>query len=227
MTPTLPPKKRGRPKGSKGTVKKIAKTSTPVDEIMAVKQHERPVPFAADDCPPEWYEAVRQRAIEAGCGPSSSELVKPKKCAIALWRLAQGVAQWRIAEETGLNLKTIVRLKWQHGDTLDTRRKEFSRNYAQAADAFTDLLMEKAEQLGRDPEALAKLSPEKLALTVGIMTDKAAQLSGMAGVIIEHRKGPSIEDASQAIAAARARIADKIRAQAIDVETIATEETAA
>jgi hypothetical protein len=210
-----PLKKPSRPKKRK--------VSTPLDEIMAVKQHETPVPFSNDECPPEWYEEVRQRVIEQGGGPSSTEFVKPKKCAIALWRLAQGVAMWRIADETGLDLKTVVRLRWRHTDTLDTRRKEFSRSYAQVADVFTDLLMEKAQQLGSDPESLSKLSPEKLALTVGIMTDKAAQLSGMAGVIIEHRKGPSIEDASQAITAARARIAEKMRAQAIEAEVITEE----
>ena len=134
--------------------------------------------------------------------------------------MAQGVPNYIICKEVGMDLKTIVRLKWQHGDTLDTKRKEFSRSYAQAAEVYTDLLLDKAEQLGSDPEALAKISPEKLALTVGIMTDKAAQLSGMAGVIIEHRKGPSIDDAAQAIAAAKQRIADKIRNQAIDAETI-------
>jgi hypothetical protein len=220
MKPTPPAKKRGRPRGSKPAL--------PIDEIMATPQHTLPVPFADDECPPEWYDEVRQRQIDAGAGKMSIEFTKPKQCAVALWRMAQGVHQWRIAEETGLNLKTIVNLKWKHHDTLDSRRKEISKSYAHAADAFTELLMEKANQLGTDPAALAKISPEKLALTIGIMTDKAAQLSGMAGVIIEHRKGPSIEDASQAIAAAKARIADKLRATAIEAEVIETqEETAA
>lgn len=226
---TPPPPKRppGRPKGSQ-------KKTLPTEPLPAIEKHlgtpahELAVPFAEDECPPEWYAEVRQRQIDAGAGKNSVEFTKPKQCAIALWRLATGVHQWRIAEETGLNLKTIVTLKWRHGDTLDSRRKEISRSYAHAADVFTDLLMMKAQQLGSDKDALAKISPEKLALTVGIMTDKAAQLSGMAGVIIEHRKGPSIDDGLQAIAAAKARVADKLRATAIEAEIIEPkEETAA
>lgn len=223
MKTAPPPKKRGRPKGSVDKLRKL-----PVDALLASPSHIAPVPFANDDCPPEWYDEVKQRQIESGARANSIEFTKPKECAVALWRMATGVAQWRIAEETGLNLKTVVSLRWRHSDTLDSRRKEISRSYAQCADVFTDLLMEKARQIGEDPEALAKISPEKLALTIGIMTDKAAQLSGMAGVIIEHRKGPSIDDAAQAIAAAKARIADKIRATAIEAEVIEVkEETAA
>ena len=50
-----------------------------------------------------------------------------------------------------------------------------------------------------------------------ILTDKAMALAGMATVTIEHRKGPSIEDAQAAILAARQKIADKSKAVAIDV----------
>jgi endonuclease III len=80
--------------------------------------------------------------------------------------------------------------------------------------------MEKAERMMDNPEQLDNISPDRLALTVGIFTDKAAQLSGMASAIIEHRQGTSVEDAAKVIAEARARIAEKVKNQAIEAEVI-------
>jgi hypothetical protein len=111
-------------------------------------------------------------------------------------------------------------LEWRHNDTLESKRKEFSKRYAIAAAEYTDLLFEKAEQLSNDPEQLKMISPDRLALTIGIMTDKAGQLSGMASTIVEHRKGASIDDAAKMIAEAKSRIANKIKEQAIEVEVI-------
>jgi len=79
--------------------------------------------------------------------------------------------------------------------------------YAIAAQEYTDLLFERATQLFDDPDSLAKISPEKLAITVGILTDKAAQLTGMATTVVEHRKGASLDDAANLINEARSRIA--------------------
>lgn len=92
--------------------------------------------------------------------------------------------------------------------------------YAIAAQEYTDLLFERATQLYDDPDSLAKISPEKLAITVGILTDKAAQLTGMATTVVEHRKGASLDDAAKMISEVRTRIANKIREGAIDAEII-------
>lgn len=93
--------------------------------------------------------------------------------------------------------------------------------YAIAAQEYTDLLFERSQQLFDTPEELAKISPDKLALTVGILTDKAAQLTGMASTIVEHRKGPSLDDAAKMIADAKNRIANKVKSEAIDAEVVA------
>lgn len=92
--------------------------------------------------------------------------------------------------------------------------------YAIAAQDYTDLLFERSQQLFDNPEELAKISPDKLAVTVGILTDKAAQLTGMATTVVEHRKGASLDDAAKMIFDAKARIASKIKSDAIDVEII-------
>ena len=88
--------------------------------------------------------------------------------------------------------------------------------YAIAAQEFTDLLLDRATQLFDDPNALSKISPDKLAITVGILTDKAAQLTGMATTVVEHRKGASLEDAAKMISEARQRVQGKV----IDAEVV-------
>ena len=74
------------------------------------------------------------------------------------------------------------------------------------ADLGMDLLQEKFDRLYEDPSRLDEISPDRLAVTVGVMTDKAAQLAGMASVTIEHRKGASIEEALEFQKAVRERI---------------------
>ena len=176
------------------------------------------------DIPEEWFNEVRLRAqsFEGQNMNRCVELTKPQEAARALWMLAQGIPRYDIADATGLSYAAIRAMEWRHTDTLESKRKEFSREYAMVAMDYKNLLFLKAEQLDRDPEQLKMVSPDKLAVTMAIATDKAMALSGMAGIVIEHRKGASIEDAAAAITAARARVADKLRAQAIEAEVVTT-----
>lgn len=163
--------------------------------------------------PGEWMNEVRLRteAIRAEKGACGTyfELAHPEKAAEILWKLAQGVSINQVSRDTGVNRTVIRRVSWRHSDTLETKRKEFSREFALAAEAYKDLLLEKADRLMESPELLDAISPEKLALSMAISTDKSMALAGMAGVVIEHRKGASIDDAMKAIADARARSASK------------------
>lgn len=167
-----------------------------------------------NETPEDWMNEVRLRAAESP--KSCIEKTDPQGAARALWMLAQGCPSKDIVAATGFDRATVRDLGWRHNDTLETKRKKFSRRYAQVAEEFTNILFTKADRLADNPELLDAISPDKLAVTVGIMTDKAAMLSGMAGVVIEHRKGASIDDAAMAIAAAKARVAEKIKAQAIE-----------
>ena len=162
----------------------------------------------------QWFLEVRERAKNVP--RSCVEHYAPNKAALALYMLSQGARIKAIAEKTGLGRDVIRSLEWRHNDTLETKRKEFSMRYAIAAQEYTDLLLDKATQLFDNPDALAKLSPEKLAITVGILTDKAAQLTGMATTVVEHRKGASLEDAAKMINEARQRVKGKI----IDAEIV-------
>lgn len=165
-----------------------------------------------------WFLEVQERAkLSPG---NCVEHYAPNKAAMALWLAAQGARISEIRDKTGLGRETIRGLQWRHNDTLETKRKEFSMRYAIAAQDYTDLLFERSQQLFDNPDELAKISPDKLAVTVGILTDKAAQLTGMASSIVEHRKGASLDDAAKMISEARTRIADKIRERAIEAEIV-------
>jgi len=166
--------------------------------------------------PKEWFAEVLERARIHG-DRKRVEFWNPQGAAKALWMLAQGKSYTSIAKETGIDRKTVRELEWRHEDTLESKRKEFSRKYAIAAEEYTDLLFAKAEQLYDDPEQLKNIAPDRLALTIGIMTDKATQLAGMAGVVIEHRKGASIEDAMAMIAQAKANVARRVSGTIIDI----------
>ena len=136
----------------------------------------------------DWHEACRQRAIEVG-DTKCVEFTKPLQAAMALEMLAAGTPGRQIAAKTKLDIHTIRALRWRHSETLETRRKEFSKKFAMGAEALVDLTFKKAEMLDDDDEMLANTSLKDLALGAAIMTDKAMALSGMATAVIEHRKG--------------------------------------
>ena len=152
--------------------------------------------------------------------PQCAENTKPHVAAQAMMMLAQGRPYRQIRAATGLGHETIRRLEWNHADTLEEKRKVFSVRFAMIAQEYTDLMFEKAEQLADDPEELKKIQPDKLALTVGIMSDQAAKLSGMATSELEHKRGMSIDDALMAIEEARVRAQNKIRERIIEAEII-------
>jgi len=170
------------------------------------------------ECPVEFVMKVQELGETAT--RACLERVKPAKAALILWRLAQGISVRRIIEETGACRKTIRGLQLRLRQPLSEQKARFAALYAQAANEYTELLFEKADRLWENPEQLDNISPDRLAVTVGIMTDHASRLSGMASSVIEHRTGASIEDAAKMIEDAKKRIAEKLRESAIEAEVI-------
>jgi phenylpyruvate tautomerase PptA (4-oxalocrotonate tautomerase family) len=166
----------------------------------------------------EFGLAVRERAKHLS--KSSLENKYPHVAIKALWLLSQGAKRNEIKRITGVTSETLRRLEWDHNDTIESKRKEFSMRYAMAAAEFTDLIFIKAQQLMDDPDQLAQVQPDRLAATISILTDQSAKLMGMPTAKIEHVKGSSIEEAVRVIAEAKARVADKIRGEAIDAEIV-------
>lgn len=148
------------------------------------------------------------------------ETMDPKRAATVVWLASQGLTTGQIVKMVKIDKLTVLRLKVRNGDLMEDIRKKMSIEYSRAAVAYTDLMMEKAERLMDAPEKLDDISPDKLAMTVGIMTDKAAQCAGMASTVIEHRGGASISDAQKIILEAQARIADRMKANVIEAEVV-------
>lgn len=157
----------------------------------------------------EFAEEIRERS--KSMSRNCIERSKPDVAIKALWMLSQGASIAEVARITGIGHESVRRLEWSHNETLENKRKEFAGRYAMAAAEYTDLLFQKAEQLSNTPEELAKISPDRLALVVGIMTDKSSQLSGMATSVIEHRRGASLDEAAKMIEEARMRVVNKQR----------------
>jgi hypothetical protein len=76
------------------------------------------------------------------------------------------------------------------------------------------LAKQKMQCLADNPDELAKVHLRDLVLPYAIAQDKAFAALGENKVIVEHRRGASLEDAMREIEAARA----KIRQSAIEVD---------
>lgn len=166
-----------------------------------------------------WHEECLERARE-NSDPRCIENQDPERAAKALAMLAAGTPLIQIHRALKMDRSAIRSLRWRHKETLETRRKEFAKKFAMGAEALVDLTFKKIEQIEDDDDMLAATSMKDLALGAAIFTDKAMALSGMASTVIEHRRGPSIEDAQKAIAEARARIANRATEEAIEAEVI-------
>jgi len=169
-----------------------------------------------EDVPDSWFEEVLARVDKDRNNTSLLEVQRPLDAARALWMMSCGVSMTRIGRELKIKTDTIRRLSWRHDDTLQTLKKQFARKCGQTAALYTDLLIDKAEQLMESPDDLRKINPKDLALSMAILTDKSMALSGMAGTIIEHKSGASVSDAAKIIQEAKQRIAGRIKGQAIE-----------
>jgi hypothetical protein len=155
----------------------------------------------------EFADEVRERAKTVS--KNAIENQKPQLAMKALWMLSQGAPVHQVSKTVGLSHEAIRKLEWRHNDTLESKRREFSQRYAMVAAEYTDLLFDRATNLANSPKELNKISPDRLALVIGIMTDKSAQLSGMATSVVEHRKGASLDEAAKMIEEARMRVVSK------------------
>ncbi|MDA1006322.1 MAG: hypothetical protein O3A87_07550 [Verrucomicrobia bacterium] len=151
-------------------------------------------------------ELAESIAKQAASSPTKIESKRPHEAAQAIELLAQGVSIVRIKEETGISLCALTRLRQDHSEVISHRQERAANDAARAADAFRMLLEEKADQLGQDAEALAKVNPKDLAITFGVCTDKALSLAGRASTIVEHRAGPTREEYREALRRAQGRL---------------------
>ena len=153
------------------------------------------------------------RVMVAG-NSNLTEVREPEKCALALEMLANGETYVAVEAATGIRRQTLVSLRYRHSDAIGVRRERAADDAEHMAERYRAILEQKAEQLEGDGEALARVNPKDLALTYGILRDKASTLRGDASSVVEHKKGLSLEDARKMIEEAQKRV----RNEAIEVE---------
>lgn len=171
-----------------------------------------------------WREEVRKRAAaQLAENPKAFralEIRAPEIAAEALYLLAcTGMGKQKIARELGIDARELWRLELHHG-TLELRRAGLAARMTNLSGGLMRILEQKVDQLEDDPEKLSATSLKDITLSIGISLDKAAMLSGMPTTVIEHRTGPTIEDAQREIQAARDRLAERAKVQCIDAEIV-------
>ena len=153
------------------------------------------------------------RVMVAGRG-NLTEVRNPERSALALEMLANGETYAAVEAATGISKKTLVSLRYRHSDAIGVRRERAADDAEHMAERYRAILEQKAEQLESDGDALARVNPKDLALTYGILRDKASTLRGDASSVVEHKRGVSLEDARKMIEEAQKRL----REEAIEVE---------
>lgn len=206
----------------------------PAELLAPVSPHFRPAKMPKSAGPPEnwrespefehWSEEVRKRAAEhLAANPRAKralEIREPGLAAEALYLLAHtGMTKKAIAAHVGVYPQEIWRLERHHG-TFELRRAGLAARMTNLSNGLARLLERKVDQIEDDDEQLSKTALKDIALSMGIVTDKAAALSNQPTVVIEHRSGPTIEDVMIEIQAARDRVAAKLKVQTIEAEVV-------
>lgn len=146
------------------------------------------------------------------------ELRRPEDCAHAYFLLDDdSISLSEVSSRTGLDQREVGQLIFRRPVLWEKRKKSLAVKSAYAAEMIADATIQKANSILEDSDTLAATPIKDLALAFGIMNDKAASLNGEASVTIEHRSGPTIEDALKFREEIRQRLADKAKTEAIDV----------
>ena len=168
-----------------------------------------------------WREEVRKRAeahlAEYPGAKRALEIANPEQAAEILYLLARGETWMAIRGKTGIDPASLSRLQRHHIGTLEKYRPILAQRFTQAAARLLDTLDRKIDQIESDDEAMSKTSLKDIAISLGVATDKASHLAGIATTVIEHRTGPTLEDAMSFRESIRQRIAEKAKGEAIDV----------
>lgn len=167
-----------------------------------------------------FYQEICDRAYTQGAEANSFIAKDPQRAAHCLWLVSQGVPKAEVQRRLGISATTLRNLCFDHKRTIDEQRKRMSGVYLQAANEYIELLFKKAELLEQDEDKLSEISPDKLAITVGIMTDHHSKLAGLNSITIEHKKGATIEDAQAYLENLRKNLANKLKRGSVDAEVI-------
>lgn len=164
---------------------------------------------------------AESRASEGITKAIALELRDPNLAARALFMVAtRAKTKKAICEELGIHSTELWRLERHHLGSLTKYRPELERRLTQLTANLVSTMERKLERLEESPDELDKTPLKDIALSIGIIGDKAAAAAGVATTIVEHRSGVSLDDAMKAIAEAKAKVANKITEGAIEAEIV-------
>lgn len=179
-----------------------------------------PTPTAADLAP--YVDDVQKRAAEWLAihpgGKRRTEIREPEKAALALYLLDHsGLAINKVADAVGLAHAEVGRLIYNRPELWEKRRPHLAIKLAATTERLIDVTEQKLDRISENEEQLDATPLKDIALSLGIISDKAAAFNGMSTTVVEHRTGPTIEDAMKFREEIRQRLADKAKNEAIDV----------
>ena len=170
-----------------------------------------------------WRAVVADRAAQVlsrGVTKARAlEVTQPERAAMALYLLNEfpDMPRAQVAKRVNVSRIDLDRLAYHNAMKLEDARPELAAKFTKNASDLADLVGRKIAAINEDDEQLAATSLKDLSIAMGISASNAATMAGVPTTVIEHRSGPTLEDAMQFREEIRARLAEKAKAQIIDV----------
>jgi len=177
------------------------------------------------DVEPVFTEELQEFAViiaERGRDKPNSAIERknPMLAAMVLEMRARSVPMRKIKAETGVDFAAQIRLERAHAEPMEKWRKRAAEAMAHTSDLARNVLNEKLHMLLDDEESLRSTRVSEIAVAMGVSTDKTMALSGIPSMTIEHKKGASLDDARKMIEAAKQKVAERLRGDAIEATVI-------
>lgn len=170
-----------------------------------------------------WRTAVAERAAQVLARgvtkPRALEVTQPERAAMALYLLNEfpDMPRAHVAKRVNVSRIDLDRLAYHNAMKLEDARPELAAKFTANASKIADLVGRKISRISEDDEQLDATSLKDLTIAMGISAQNAATMAGVPTTVIEHRSGPTLEDAMQFREEIRARLANKAKTESIDV----------
>lgn len=170
-----------------------------------------------------WRTVVADRAqqvLSKGVTKARAlEVTQPERAAMALYLLNEDsdMPRREVARRVNVSRIDLDRLAYNNAMKLEDARPELAAKFTKNASDIADLVGRKIARISEDDEQLDATSLKDLTIAMGISAQNAATMAGVPTTVIEHRSGPTLEDAMQFREEIRARLANKAKTESIDV----------
>ena len=122
-----------------------------------------------------------------------------------------------VARRANVARQDLDRLAYHNAMKLEDARPELAAKFTENASKLADMVGRKIARISEDDDQLDATSLKDLTIAMGISAQNAATMAGVPTTVIEHRSGPTLEDAMQFREEIRARLAAKAKEEAVDV----------